>query len=288
MIKRILARVLKKRNNSPESLIDKYCSNGRIPWSNGYIQYKEKFIDESLKSESTINLFKSLSLPNGFGLGIDERCVEYPWIFSKISSVKERLLDAGSTFNYKHIVEQELIKQKELTIYTYYPEGNCFFQKRINYMFGDLRELCFKDDYFDTIVSQSTIEHIDMDNSIYGYGGNEIRNEKSYEYMKAVNELVRVLKSKGKLLITFPFGKFENHGFFQQFDKEMLDRILDYFKNKGIVEITCFKYEKEGWRFAKQEELGEVISFNPHTGKGKGDDGAAHCRSIACIEFIKS
>jgi hypothetical protein len=96
------------------------------------------------------------------------------------------------------------------------------------------------------------------------------------------------VKPNGKLLLTFPFGKYEYHGFFQQFDSEMFDKILNLLENSGIVKTDFLKYEKAGWRFAQKDELLLVESFNPHTGKGKGNDGAAHCRSIACVEFIKN
>jgi SAM-dependent methyltransferase len=197
-------------------------------------------------------------------------------------------LDAGSTFNFDFIVDHPIISQKQLTIFTYFPEENCFFKKRISYVFGDLRNICFKDSLFDEIVCQSTIEHIDMDNSIYGYSGQQTIGHKSYEYLKAVAELIRALKPNGKLLLTFPFGKYEYHGFFQQFDEEMLQRILELFDGNGSYNLDFFKYEKEGWRFADRSELHAIQSYNPHTGIGKLDDGAAHCRSIACIEFIKT
>ena len=128
-----------------------------------------------------------------------------------------------------------------------------------------------------------------MDNSIYGYdiAHNSNTEKKSYEFIVAIKEMIRVLKSKGTLLLTFPYGKFENHGFFQQFDDEMLSRILNLFNNIGSTNVEFFKYEKEGWRFAEQDEVSQSISFNPHTGRGKLDDNAAHSRAICCINFNK-
>jgi len=38
--------------------------------------------------------------------------------------------------------------------------------KGISYIFEDLRESCFRDDYFDIVVSLSTIEHIGLDNTM--------------------------------------------------------------------------------------------------------------------------
>ncbi|MEM9982535.1 MAG: hypothetical protein AAF734_08570, partial [Bacteroidota bacterium] len=144
--------------------------------------------------------------------------------------------------------------------------------------------------YFDTIVSQSTIEHIDMDNRLYGYGTgvSNTNPQKSYEYLIAIREMLRILKAGGTLLLTFPFGKFENHGFFQQFDDEMLEKLLDEMKNLGTSQCSFFRYLPEGWTRCQQADCRDVISYNPHTGKGKGSDQAAHCRSICCIEFSKA
>ena len=271
-----------------EEKISTFIQNGRIPWSEGYSEYKTKSITEAINSVEIINSFKTGTLSADYGLWLDERIVEYPWIFSKISEKENTFLDAGSTFNFDFIVENSKIKKKHLSIYTFFPEKNCFIDKRINYIYGDLRDMYFKDEIFDEIVSQSTIEHIHMDNSIYGYNESNTVNERSFEYLKAVTEMLRVLKPGGKLLITFPFGKYEYHGFFQQFDDGMLQKIVDLVNNRGQLQIDYFKYERTGWRFAQRSELSEVKSYNPHTGKGKQDDGAAHCRSVACIEFIKS
>jgi hypothetical protein len=292
VVKKIIRRIISKSQPgnfiTPEKKIEYYIQNGRIPWSDGYEIYKYRFISEVLNTPEKLISFKNKSLPQDFAVGIDERSVEYPWIFSKLSEKQNTLLDAGSTFNFEFMVEHPLIKKKDLTIFTFFPEVNCFFKKRISYVFGDLRNMYFKDEFFEEIVSQSTIEHIDMDNSIYGYSEESTKEKKSYEYLKAVSEMIRILKRGGRLLMTFPFGKYEYHGFFQQFDAEMLQRIMDLFEGKGEVKTDYFKYEKTGWRFAQQAELSQIMSFNPHTGKGKSDDGAAHCRSVACIEFIKN
>lgn len=282
-----LKREAEKVKSHKNTIQNNFFVNGQIPWSEGYLEHKKEVIINNITNPSIIEKFAKKNLEENFGFRIDERVVEYPWIFSKLSKTEKVLLDAGSTFNFDYIVENDLIKKKDLTIYTFFPEQDCFFKNRINYVFGDLREMYFKDNTFDEIVSQSTIEHIDMDNSIYGYDKENSTDVKSFEYLKAIKEMMRVLKPGGKLLVTFPFGKYEHHGFFQQFDEEMLNKIFDLFNGNGTFETDFFKYEKSGWRFAQKTELIHTQSYNPHTGKGKLDDGAAHCRSVACIEFIK-
>lgn len=266
-----------------------YQLTGKKPWSYGYNDSRWSLIAASIRDRGLLEQFGKASIPAGYGIGFDERVAEYPWIFSKLQHSKGQLLDAGSTFNFPQIVTAENIKQKALTIFTYYPEPNNFSAQRISYVYGDLRSMCFKNGYFDEVVCQSTIEHIDMDNSIYGYDlpKNENVQTKSYQYLEAVAELVRVTKPKGRFLLTFPYGKFEHHGFFQQFDAEMVQRIFDTLAAQGTFKDEYLLYTTSGWTFATADACRNSESYNPHTGKGKGADGAAHCRAVCCIEFIK-
>lgn len=294
-----MLKLFNKKNKSEptqtsEKITDKisiYKKNGSIPWSEGYVEYKIKAINETLTDSEILKSFEEKRLPNSFGIGLDERIVEYPWIFSILKDLKNKeILDAGSTFNFEFILEKSLVKENKLTIATYAPENPNFNHLGISYVYTDLRNTFFRDLYFDVIVSHSTIEHIDMDNSIYGYEITHLKDEekKSYEYLSAVNEFLRILKPNGTLILTFPFGKFENHGFFQQFDTEMVDKIITLFKEFGTSELCFFKYLKDGWKVSSQEECSNSTSYNPHTGRGKGEDGAAHCRGICCIKFTKN
>jgi SAM-dependent methyltransferase len=270
--------------------IKEYIRNGREPWSTGYHEYKWSQIETTIEQNDFKYAIEKGRLNSGFGIGLDERIVEYPWIFSNLNHEVTNILDAGSTFNFKPIVNIVSKYCQHLTIFTYYPENENYLNKRISYVFGDLRKLPFRDCWFEQIVCQSTIEHIAMDNSIYGYKESRQQNspDKNYEYLQSISELVRVLKIGGQLLLTFPYGKFENHSFFQQFDHEMTEKLIAVLFAEGRVEINFFKYDKTGWNTAMRNECDQAISFNPHTGKGKGDDGAAHCRSICCVKFIKS
>ncbi len=298
MIKKILNKLdIIKRNRKKaedqkkqEVIMQNFFKNGKVPWSEGYAIYKEDAIFKSIHNETLLNNLAKQKLPESFGHRLDERVVEYSWIFSNMPVESVKMLDAGSTFNFKYIIEHPLLKDKEITIFTYAPEEVSFFKKRISYVYGDLRDMYFQDNTFDLVISQSTIEHIDMDNSIYGYTleHNKEINRKSYEYVKAVSEMLRVLKSNGTLLLTFPFGKFENHGFFQQFDDEMLGKIESILKNEGTMKLSFFRYLPDGWQSCEQSDCADIVSFNPHTGKGKLNDGAAHCRSICCIKFNKN
>jgi len=268
-----------------------YNLTGKKPWSYGYNDTRWQKIYDTLRNSNLVNQFAKGVIPEKFGIGFDERIVEYPWIFSKLNKTKfSQILDAGSTFNFAEIVNHEYFNEQELTIFTFYPEPVNFIAKRISYVFGDLRKMPFQQNYYDQIICQSTIEHIDMDNSIYGYeiNKNEDTNKKSYEYLNVVEELIRVLNKGGKLLLTFPYGKFEHHGFFQQFDAEMVSKIKEKLAVEGQFTDQYLQYFTNDWKFSNASNCKNSVSYNPHTGKGKGNDGAAHCRAICCVEFIKN
>lgn len=273
-----------------EELICNYIQKGRIPWTSGYLEYRNSEIKKVLTDDESIENFKKGIVPKGFGFKLDERIIEYTWLFTILRKGNLKVLDAGSTFNHDFILENEIFSDKSLSILTLSPEPKNFNEKGISYIYDDMRDIPFKSEYFDIVVSQSTIEHIGMNNSIYGSSTqyNPGKKTKSYEYIIAVKELLRILKPKGKLLITFPYGTFENHDFFQQFDEEMVERIVTLLSVEGNVKKNYFKYLKNGWIFSKKEHCDNCKSFNPHTGIGKGDDGAAHSRSICCIEFDKN
>lgn len=289
MIKKI-SQLLLGAELTETILIKIYKLGGSKIWTLGYREYRWRDVTNSINSPIVLKKFRNKKMEMNFGKNLDERVVEYPWIFSNLDKIGGKLLDAGSVLNYELILNQEKLKNKEITIFTYYPEAENFIRKRISYVYGDLRQLPFRQDYYDQIICQSTIEHIDMDNSMYGYKlpSPSVRSEKSYEYIKVIYELYRVLKKGGKLLLTFPYGKFENHGFFQQFDQEMTEKIINYLKGRGKLEINYIKYTKQGWSFATKGECQNSFSYNPHTGVGKSDDGAAHSRAVCLIKFIKS
>lgn len=265
--------------------IGRYFENGAVPWTEGYWDYRNDEFKKAVNSQEILGMFRRHDLGKGYGIGLDDRIVEYPWLFSLLSPEPSRLLDAGSILNFDYIVEHASLQQKKMTILTLAPEGNCFFNKAISYLYEDLRSLPLRDNSYDEIVCISTLEHIGMDNSIYGDSAGS--NMSARSWLIAVQELLRVLKKGGRMYVTIPYGKFEEHGFFQQFNSDMLNEILEILDPAGSSDIVFFRYHKDGWHFASREACDDAESFNPHTGVGKKDDCAAHSRAICAIVFKK-
>ena len=261
------------------------------PWTEGYWDYRNMMFEKAVNTPDVIDYFRRKQLPGDYGFRLCERIIEYPWLFSKLEDRNSKILDAGSILNFRYLLEHPVLKNKKLSILTLAPEGNCFFDKSINYLYEDLRNIPFQNTYFDEIICISTLEHINMDNTIYGeekLSGKTHDGVPDFAYADVIKEFIRILKPCGKIYITVPYGKFENHGFFQQFDRKMLEKITDMFSEAGTFETDFFRYFPDGWRFISREDCDDAESFNPHTGRGWKDDFAAHSRGICAIEFKKN
>ena len=275
--------------------ISYYKLRGRRPWSRGYSNFKFEYIREAISNQKVMKRFKNRqSLPQGYGYRLDVRVVEHPWVLSRIPHRKGNLLDAGSSLNYKDILEFPSLNNKKIAIINLNPESNCFWHKGISYIFGDIRNLLFQDDSFDYITCISVLQHIGMDNTVFYVKDLRYKEEKIFDFEKAISELRRVLKKGGKLFITVPFGKYQNLGRLQQFDSHRLSRIIDVFKPQEH-HITYYRYTKEGWNISSEESCRDAEYFDFRTTKyfdkknfrGFDEDSAAASRAVACIEMTK-
>lgn len=180
-----------------------YKSRGRIPWSRGYNTYKWKIIRGTLSNKELMKLFKEgKALPVGYGARLDVRVVEYPWLFSRLSQTPEKMLDAGSSLNYQYILELLKSLNKDITIINLNPEPESFPEKRISYIFGDMRDMPFRDNYFDCIICISTFQHIGMDNTGY-LNDKQYREQSLWDFEKVTLELKRVVRGGAGFLLLF-------------------------------------------------------------------------------------
>jgi SAM-dependent methyltransferase len=277
-----------------ERRIRRYERGGRVPWTAGYAEYRARYVETALADGALLDRFgRQQALPSGYGIGLDERCVEYPWIISRIPAGPGVYLDAGSAFNHAHIVKHSALATKKLYIVTLAPEPSCFWARGISYIYDDLCALPLRDNLFDGVMSVSTLEHVGFDNALFGAPSFSGSN-RSTAFLAAVRELWRVLKPGGQLLLTVPFGRYQNFGTFQQFDSALLKE-LEAGVGAAAAERGFYCYAPGGWQVSSERDCRDA-EFAPWGMRPRAQrkervaaepDGAAAARAVVCIRWVK-
>jgi len=213
------------------------------------------------------------------GKNMSERFVEVPWCLSRYYG-EDSVLDVGCS----HADNEYLVALADLAIPNLYgldlaPPHPFLVRDRtggthplINHIQGDVRRSGIQDQSFDLVICISTLEHVGKDNSGYGlevatadhYGGD----------LEAIVELYRITRPRGRLLLTVPFGKYEDHGWFQQYDIDRLIHLVG--KSPWTVrELEFFGYT-EGWHSCSPFLLADV---------GYGACGAPAAAGVACVNL---
>ena len=95
-----------------------------------------------------------------------------------------------------------------------------------------------------------------------------------------------MLKLGEKSFITVPYGRYENHGWLQQFDCQRIEKILETFKGSSS-NISYFKYFNDGWQIVDSDACADCSYFDIRRRKGYESDYVAAARAVACIEITK-
>ena len=223
-----------------------YRLNERVRrrWWDGYDEAKDRALADTLEDPDLLERFRrGCSLPRGFGFTLDERIVEIPWVVANLPP-KGPVLDAGSALNHPLILERVMPRVESLTITTF-TEEEAHPELGPAYVTADLRKLPFEDGSFETIVCVSTLDHVGMDNSAYG-AKDRRSDDPDREVDVAVGELHRVLRPGGRVLVTVPYGRPEDHGWCRQFDEPGVSRIARAF-GEGDTEVRVYEHSRGGW-----------------------------------------
>lgn len=204
-----------------------------------------------------------------FGQGDTERCIEIPWAVSCYRDEK-RVLDIG----YANAEDRYVSKLLSLNI----PQLFGIDMVPKNYpgvvsVVGDIRSTSFPEEFFDLVFCISTIEHIGRDNSVYHIPSEGEDDEGDF---KALQEIYRIVKSRGRVVVTVPYGKSYDYGWFIQYDNARLQRIIGSSKF-SIVRDDYFIY-RSGWYNCDKSELMSILYQ---------DNTAPAAAGLACILLEK-
>ena len=284
MIKRIIKNIIRQSYILKAPFIFFYKLTGRKPWSAGYSFYKYAFVKDIISHH--LDFFGKGALPQGYGTGLDERAVEYPWVFSRIKKEERVILDAGSSLNHRDILSLSCLQERTVYLTTLFYEGQCKSRGNVIYQYEDLRELSFSDDYFDAVICISTLEHVGMDNTYYSGTDEQKREDAPSAYLQAIQELKRVLRKGGSLYLTVPYGAYQHHQWFQIFDAEMIGRLKKEFLPAQVSE-TYFKYENKQWNYSDEASCKKGYYFDIHKERQLSQDHLAAAQSVVCLELKK-
>jgi ubiquinone/menaquinone biosynthesis C-methylase UbiE len=204
------------------------------------------------------------SISRNYELIVNERIVEYPFVFQNLNLKKgSKILDFGCCES-KLSIELASLGYKVVGI-----DLNDYEFSHPNFKFikGDFLENDFKNESFDAIIAVSALEHVGL--NVYGNNNFE---EGDY---KVINEFYRILKKGGQLIITLPFGKRGETFWYKVYDDESLRQLL---KNYKIEKIEYFiGKNRKYWKPVAKDEILKVDSTSKN-----------YVQGIACIKVIKN
>jgi SAM-dependent methyltransferase len=205
--------------------------------------------------------------PRGLGgpASSDERVVEIPWALARLRG-EARVLDVGYAF-----AEPAYLAGLSAAV----PDGlvGVDLVERdvagLRSVVADVRALPFAPRSFDVVLCISTLEHVGMDNRVYGGPGEQDESGR----LAALRELRSVLARGGRLLVTVPTGKPDGQ------PTQVVDEPaawLALFRDGGFLvhEHEVYERSPEGWRPAE----GSVAALR----YGERGPGAA---AVLCAEL---
>lgn len=176
-----------------------------------------------------------------------ERIIENPLVLQSIPKEKKIILDVGCRYSLLPI------QLATLGHSTYGIDVNDYRRKHPKFKFfkADILKSPFKINFFDIVISLSTLEHI-------GFGRyGEDKNTKGD--IETVREINRILKRKGQFVVTLPFGKEGDTKWYRVYNKK---RIVDLLKDFQVVEERTFKEKNGYWVSCKTSDAEKVDSSN--------------------------
>ena len=220
----------------------------------------------------------SVTLPKAYGVHMSERVVEI--LLARLTyKPGKRILDVGhaNAINAHLRMLDSLTKPLDITGIDITPAADAVLSHYTHSVVGNIMKSDFPADTFDLIWCISALEHFGMDNSVYT---DQFVLDTEMD-IKALGEMVRILRPGGTVYVSVPFGKLEDHQWHRNYGKERWQKLLDVARPSARIDELYFKYsDGAGWSTVNAEELAHVGYFDQ---KNRGASGLA----VALIHKLK-
>lgn len=253
---RKIIRVAKYRKSNRSGLEVPIYS---LSWGSG-AKTNNSSTNSSVRTLDTHNLLVGVT---------SERLVEYEFVARNLLYSKKQaaILDIGSGSSILAKAISEFGKGKWQVFRIDIAESNCDIRM-------DARMTGFRNEVFNQVICISTIEHISSGIDSGGYDDDD-------GDVKAVKDILRILKKGGSAIITVPYGKIKKLDH-RVYDRHALSRLLAVDNGFSVtVKKEFYCYDAGKWKRCSQGAADRMIA----------DDVQAplhfHSATCACILLKK-
>jgi SAM-dependent methyltransferase len=205
-------------------------------------------------------------------VGSTERVVEIPWTLSRYTA-ENRVLDIGTAFAIPVYVEALV----NLGIADLHGADIAPYRVRgVKMVQADVRRLPYPDDHFDLVFCVSTLEHVGRGEDPFGVS---IGEDPDTGDLAGLQEMSRVTRPTGRILVTVPFGIPELRPWQRQYDLAGWQALVDG-AGLTMAEQHVYLYDPgSGW--SRAEDPAVV------TGHGYQDPGAPGATGVLCAAVAR-
>ena len=200
-----------------------------------------------------------------------------------------RVLDAGSTFSTRWCWTYRSCSGREiLVIYTLATERRVAPSERVARLRRPPLPLAYQTaTSSESVACISTLEHVGMAQSFTTRRCGPTRTATPRRRPAgAPPSFDECFAPGGRLLLTIPFGRREDHGWLQQFDPDGIGRLIAAFGGETRSE-TYYRYHPDGWQHVDAAACADARYFNIHAAPTIEPDGAAAARAVCCLELAR-